>query len=161
MEARGYRLGNVQSEAPALALSSSDFDNDELLDLAEDHGTVVDTDPEDGVLGFVTFSEQGFIDFCHDLIKQVRRADEIEPPSVIHTHMDYIMALGAFSPLSRALRNTYGNREWPKDDRYVQAFDALFAAILSFERLHPHFTGPATQIAGLLRLSDKDYNNER
>jgi hypothetical protein len=144
---------------PVLAVSTTDFDDDELLDIASDHGTVVETDPYDGILGFVDFSEQGFYDFCRDLITEVRRKDDVGPPSVIHTHMDYIMAVGAFNPLAKVLRATYQGREWPKDDRYVQAFDVLFQAILDFERRNPHFAGPAAQIAGLIRLSDREYDN--
>lgn len=154
---RGVDLGPAQDFA--VSTTVLDFDNEELLAIAEDHGTVVDTDPDKGVMGFVDFSEQGFLDFCHDLITEARRTDEVGPPTLIETHMDYIMAVGAFNPLAKVLRSTYKGQEWPKDDKYVQAFDALFAAILDFERRCPHFAGPAAQMAGLVRLSDKEYGD--
>jgi hypothetical protein len=159
MERRGYALGS--SKEPASTPDAFGFSDEDLLDLAEDYGTVVDTDPDAGILGFVTFGEGEFIDFCRKLVRQGQNVDSAGPTVMIQNHMDYVMAVGAFNPLAKMLRQTYKGQEWPKTDKYVQAFDQLFSAILDFERRNPHFSGPAAQMAGLIRLSDKSYDELR
>jgi hypothetical protein len=102
------------------------YDTDDIIDIAEDFGTVVEPDPREGIQGFVSFSFEGFINFAKALIVDVRNDDYSSRLSMDHK-LDVVMAHAITTALGHGLYDQYGPyiRNWPKDDKYVLMHSAL------------------------------------
>lgn len=102
------------------------YDSDDILDIAEEFGTVVEPDEPAGISGFVTFSFKGFIDFAKALIVDVRNDDYTSQISM-ENDLDVMVAHAIVTALGSGLFSKYGPliRNWPKDDKYVLMHSAI------------------------------------
>jgi len=111
-------------------VSDADFDDDDFLDLADDYGHVVESEP-DGVAGFVEFGLDSFSAYSRALVREARRGPE--PEFEIENSIDYALACSALSVLKQQLQKLFEGYEWDPADRYVRHFHELFAMIRKYE----------------------------
>jgi hypothetical protein len=114
-----------------LAVSTADFDDDDFLDLADEFGHVVDSEP--GCFqGFVDMGLDQFVAYSRALVREARLNDQ--PEFEIQNSIDYALACAALETLEQQLLRKYEGDVWDKNCRYVRHFNELFAMIRKYEK---------------------------
>lgn len=111
------------------------FNEEDFIDLGEGFATIVQPDPRSGVMGFVSFSYDEFIDYSKALVIDVRN-DMLEDATRVNNDTDVLIAKAVITALNHQLYMQYGalEFEWPTDDQYVALYQSLDRSVRDYER---------------------------
>jgi hypothetical protein len=119
---------------PSSDASSSDFEDDDFLDIADEFGHVVDCVPEEGQMGFADFPFSGFIDYSRHLVRLARTNQPPPPKPGISNDLELNVARATGEALALELDRIYNGQQWNPLDPYVMNYVELFSAIRNYER---------------------------
>lgn len=114
--------------------STSDFEDDDFLDIADEFGHVVDCVPEEGQMGFADFSFDGFLDYSRRIVALARTNQPPPPKPGISNDLELNVARAAGEALALELDRIYNGKQWSPLDPYVMNYVELFSAIRNYER---------------------------
>jgi hypothetical protein len=116
--------------------SSSDFTDDDFLDVGDEFGTIVDCDPVSGQMGFADFSFSEFLDYSRRIVVLARshQAPPIQPKPGIQNELEYNVARATFDALTSELDKKYQGNSWLPLDPYVINYVELFTALRQYEQ---------------------------
>jgi hypothetical protein len=115
--------------------SSSDFDDDDFLDIADEFGHVVDRVPEDDQTGFADFPLSGFIEYSRRLVVLARTYSQPQPSPGISNDLELAVAKATRDALASELDKKYQGQTWLPMDPYVFSHVQLYSAIRNYEKL--------------------------
>lgn len=126
-------MSEHRNESTAIAVGYQESD---IINIADNFGTVVAPDPKEGVAGFASFAYEEFINFSKALIVDVRN-DMLRATSAgIENDTDLAIANAVLAALSSTLYQKYGplEFEWPISDKYVEMYQFLYKTVFDYNR---------------------------
>lgn len=114
--------------------SSSDFDDNDFLELGDEYGTIVDCDPVAGQMGFADFSFDGFLDYSRRLVVLARTNQPAESTPDIQNDLEFNVARACLAALASELDIRYSGSQWEPRDQYVLSYVELMTAIRQYEQ---------------------------
>lgn len=149
-------LLDVSSDA-----SSSDFDDDDFLDVADEFGHVVDRVPEDEQIGFADFPLSGFIEYSRRLVVLARTYSQPKPTPGITNDLELAVAKATRDALAFELDKKYQGQTWLPIDPYVLNYVELYSSIRNYEkRKQDEILQQAEQIAEAVTLAPDSEGGE-
>jgi hypothetical protein len=113
---------------------SADFEDTDLLEIADDFGHVVGCVPEESQPGFADFSLSGFLEYSRNLIALARTTQPPPPKPGISNDLELNVARATGEALAIELDRVYNGNQWSARDPYVMNYVELLSAIRNYER---------------------------